>query len=113
MRVKGEPENVTKVVFSAGFGCSWLVLGVLDWFLVFSAGFWCFDHFSVILAGFWCSCAVFGVLGRFLVFPAGFGCYLPVLGVLGLAILELLQLCNFFQNFGSILTTKLNERSSP
>ena len=50
-------------MFSADFGCSWLVLDVLGWFWVVSAGF--------------------GGLGRFLVFLAGFGFSQPVFGVLG------------------------------
>ena len=53
------------VMFSADFGCSWLVLDVLGWFWVFSAGFGGIGHFLVFLAGFGFSRPVFGVLGCF------------------------------------------------
>ena len=100
-------------MFSAGFGCSLLVLSVLGQFWVFSASFGCFWLVLGVLGFFWCCWLVLGVLGRFLVFAAGFECSLPVLGVLGLAILELLHLCNSVKNFGSILMTKDDERSLP
>ena len=101
------------LVFFVGFGCSLPVLGVLSLFWVFPAGFGCFRpvfgvlcQFWVFSAGFLCSRLVLSVFGWFWVFSTGFECSRPC----NSRTLASMQLC---QNFGSILTTKEDERSSP
>ena len=78
------------LVFSTGFWCSRLVLGVLPWFWVFLPGFWCsrlvlgvLPWFLVLLPGFGCSHLALGVLTWFWVFLPGFWCSRLVLGCFG------------------------------